>query len=364
MKIAIVHDWLSGMRGGEKVLETMFELFPEAELYTLFHMKGSVSPLIEQRKIHTSFINHFPLLKSHYRYYLPFFPTAIQNLTIENVDLVISSSHCVAKGIRIQKNIPHICYCYTPMRYLWALPDLYFKRDKKITNLFFSFFSQRLKAWDLSSNDNVDHFIGISRYISQRIKRYYDREAEVIYPPVDINQFFISSNIKNYYLIVSALVPYKRVDLAILAFNKLGYSLVIVGRGPEEKRLKKIAHSNISFLGWQSQQTLPKLLSECKAFIFPGEEDFGIAPLEAMACGRPVIAYAKGGALETVTPQTGIFFHEQTEASLISAVQIYERKKDTFQPKKMRTQAELFSKEIFIAKLKTYIQKKYPDLIC
>lgn len=358
MKIAIVHDWLTGMRGGEKVLEAMLELFPDADLYTLFHVKGSVSKTIEKQKITTSFLQKFPLLSSHYRYYLPLFPKAIERLKIKKYDLLISSSHCVAKGITKEAGIPHICYCYTPMRYLWIKTDDYFQKKKNpISQIAFSGISSYLKTWDLDSNKKVDRFIAISHAVSGRIQRYYQRTADIIYPPVETDQFFISKEIKNDYLIVSALVPYKKIDLAIHAFNKLGYPLTIVGDGPEKDTLRKIAKKNIVFLGWQSQDHLARLFSHSRAFIFPGEEDFGIAPVEAMASGRPVIAYAGGGALETVTEETGILFKEQTIDSLIEAILLFEKEKTWFHSEEIRRQALKFDKEIFKEKLRVYVEK-------
>lgn len=361
MKIAIVHDWLTGMRGGEKVLEAMIELLAEkgsADLYTLFHVKGSVSKIIEKQKITTSFLQKFPLLSTHYRYYLPLFPKAIESLNIKKYDLLITSSHCVAKGITKESGIPHICYCYTPMRYLWIKTDDYFQKKKNpISHIAFSGISSYLKRWDLASNKKVDRFIAISHAVSGRIQHYYQRTADIIYPPVETDQFFISKEIKNYYLIVSALVPYKKIDLAIHAFNKLGYPLAIVGDGPEKDYLRKIAKKNIVFLGWQSQDHLARLFSQCKAFIFPGEEDFGIAPVEAMASGRPVIAYARGGALETVTEETGIFFKEQTVDSLIESLLLFEKGKTWFHPEKIRGHALRFDKEIFKEKFRDYVEK-------
>ncbi len=358
MKIAIVHDWLTGMRGGEKVLEAMLELFPGADLYTLFHIKGSVSETIEKQKITTSFLQKFPLLSSHYRYYLPLFPKAIEGLKIKNYDLLITSSHCAAKGITKEAGIPHLCYCYTPMRYLWIKTDDYFQKKKNpISQIAFSGISSYLKTWDLASNKKVDRFIAISHAISERIQRYYQRTADIIYPPVETDQFFISKEIKNYYLIVSALVPYKKIDLAIKAFNRLNYPLVIAGQGPESAYLQKKSNKNITFLGWQSGDHLAGLFSRCKAFIFPGEEDFGIAPVEAMASGRPVIAYAGGGALETVTEETGIFFKEQTVDSLIEAILLFEREKQRFNPEKIREHALRFDKEIFKETFRDYVEK-------
>lgn len=361
MKVAIAHDWLTGMRGGEKVLEAMLELFPQADLYTLFHLKGSVSPKIEKQKIQTSFLQKFPLIQSHYRYYLPLFPRAIERLQIKNYDLLITSSHCVAKGITKEKNIPNISYCHTPMRYLWLMTDEYFQIKKNpVAKIIFSKMANSLKSWDLASNKNIDLFIANSETVRDRISRFYGRSSDVIYPPVDTNQFSISQKIEDYYLVVSAWVPYKKIDLAIRAFIQLGYPLIIVGRGPEEATLKKLTgeRKNIRFLDWQTPKNLSQLFCHCKAFIFPGEEDFGITPVEAMASGRPVIAFARGGALETVTPETGIFFNEQTPEALIEAVLKFESERDRFHSEEIRKHALKFDKSVFKRKLKEYIEMR------
>lgn len=360
MKVAIAHDWLTGMRGGEKVLEAMLELFPQADLYTLFHLKGSVSQKIEKQKIQTSFLQKFPLIRSHYRYYLPLFPKAIERLHVKNYDLLITSSHCVAKGITKERNIPNISYCHTPMRYLWLMADEYFQMKKNpVAKIVFSKMASSLKSWDLASNQNVDFFISNSETVRDRISRFYGRSAHVIYPPVDTEQFSISKKIEAYYLIVSAFVPYKKIDLAIDAFGQLSLPLLIVGQGSEEARLKKRAEKkkNIVFLGWQPSKNLPHLLAQCRALIFPGEEDFGITPVEAMASGRPVIAYAKGGALETVTPEMGIFFHEQTTAALVEAVLRFEKEIERFDSEKIREHALKFDKSVFKKKLSEYIER-------
>ena len=357
MKIAVVHDWLSAMRGGEKVLESILELYPHADLFTLFHIKGSVSPFIENRKIYTSFLQRAPFLKSHYRHYLPLFPSAIKSLHIKNYDLVISSTHCVAKGISISGSIPHISYCHTPMRYLWLMEDEYFKNTHPLTRTAFKTISTYLKREDLYSNRTVHKFIANSQNVAERIKSFYHRSADVIYPPVDTHTFFISPKPKAYYLLVSAFVPYKKIDLAIQAFNELGLPLFIVGRGPDETKLKKMAKKNIHFLGWRSTEELPELYAHCKAFIFPADEDFGISPVEAMAAGRPVIAYAKGGALETVTATTGLFFHEQTPTALIHAVREFQKKASVFDPYLIKSHAEKFDRRIFKIKFSDYVQK-------
>ncbi len=362
MKIALVHDWLTGMRGGEKALEALCEIFPDADIYTLVHIKGSVSSVIESHKIFTSFIQKLPGVKKKYRYYLPLMPTAIEQFDLRNYDLVISSSHCVAKGVRVKKDSLHICYCYTPMRYIWDMYEEYFGKGR--ANVFLrvamSVFRTYLRKWDIATVSRVDYFIAISENVKKRIKRHYHRDAIVIYPPVDIAQLGIGNEFPNFYLVVSAFAPYKRIDLAVEAFNVLGYSLKIIGTGQKEKQLKKIAKSNIEFLGWKTDEEVRNYYCRCKAFIFPGEEDFGITPVESQACGRPVIAYGEGGALETIIEgTTGMFFKKQTTESLIKAVEKFEEIKDNFNPEKMRENALRFDKEIFKKKVKMFIEEKY-----
>ena len=367
-KVAIIHDWLTGMRGGEKCLEIFCELFPHAEIFTLLHIKGKVSPIIESHKIHTSFIQKLPRVEKKYRYYLPFFPSAIENFDLTGFNLVISSSHCVAKGVIPDVNSRHICYCYTPMRYAWDMRHEYFPLKK------LSFYKRRtipiilnyLRMWVVASNSRVDEFIGISKYVAKRIHRNYRRSASVIYPPVDAEYFKLSEKHEDFYLIVSALAPYKKLDLAIDAFNDLKYPLVIIGTGQDEKRLKKMAKNNIKFLGWQPDEQVHKYYRKCRAFIFPGKEDFGITPLEAMSCGKPVIAYNQGGATETVINYvpgrknyTGVFFNEQTTKSLCDAVQM--ARKLEFYPKEIRKHALTFDKKVFIENLREKFKAYLPE---
>ena len=386
MKIAIVHDWLTGMRGGEKCLEVFCRLFPKADLFTLLHVPGKVSSVIESMSIRTSFLQSLPGIGSRYRYYLPLMPKAIEQFDLREYDLVLSSSHCVAKGIRVLRGTPHICYCYTPMRYIWDQYDQYFNTayTGKLTSLAMSLIVPRLRKWDVKTSRNVTDFIAISHHVQKRIKKYYGRDSEVIYPPAD-TEFFkpqTSTGPEDFFLMVSAFAPYKRVDLAVEAFNKLGYPLKIIGDGQGENHLKAIARSNIEFLGWQPDSEIRSYYSRCRAFIFPGEEDFGITPVESQAMGRPVIAFAKGGALETVIPDreswkpelhipeentsdpTGTFFHEQTVDSLCRSVDHFKAIEAGFNPERIRDNALRFSLEKFTNRIQQYIEERVPNIRC
>ncbi|MEW6536127.1 MAG: glycosyltransferase [Candidatus Auribacterota bacterium] len=354
-KVALIHDWLTGMRGGEKCLELLCGIFPQAEIFTLLHLPGKVSPEIEAHKIHTSYIQKLPGVARKYRYYLPLFPAAIENFDLSDFDLVVSSSHCVAKGVLPGVHARHICYCYTPMRYAWDMRHEYFPLKtmpffKKIT---IPLMLSKLRTWDISANSRVDEFIAISEHVAKRIKRNYGRDASVIYPPVDSSFYTLSEQQEDFYLMVSALAPYKKVDLAIEAFNKLGFPLHIIGSGQDEKRLRKMAGDSIVFHGWLPDEQVLQYYQRCRAFIFPGEEDFGITPLEAMCCGKPVVAYKKGGATETVIGYrpgaqefTGVFFEEQTVDALCQAV-LYARKLD-FSHVKIREHAVKFDNTQFV----------------
>ncbi len=364
MKIAFVHDWLTGMRGGERCLEAMCELFPGADIYTLVHIPGSVPGSIENCRIRTSFLQHFPFIRTHYRYYLPLMPRAIESFCLRGYDLVISSSHCVAKGVRIAGSTPHLCYCYTPMRYIWDMHAQYF-RGRDLSSIAMRLLREHLKKWDLASSRRVGAFIAISETVQKRIKRCYTKDSRILYPPVDTERFRYTGERGDYYLVVGAMVPYKRVDIAVDAFNVLGYPLKIAGCGPEEARLRKRAKNNISFLGRLSDPEIASLYSRCKALIFPGEEDFGIVPLEAMASGKPVLAFAEGGAGETVVdyeegsahPATGILYKEQNAGGLVRAVKSFESIERVFRPEEIRKHALAFDKRVFKAGFRQIVEE-------
>ena len=357
------------MRGGERCLEVFSELFPDADLFTLLHVPGSVSPVIESRRIRTSFIQGLPGAAERYRYFLPLFPFAIQRFDLRGYDLVLSSSHCVAKGVRIPDGALHVSYCFTPMRYVWDRYDDYFgARASFPVRLLMPPAAAALRRWDRATAARVHHFIAISRFVAERIARCYGRSAEVIYPPVDVQRFKLSEEPGEFYLVVSALSPYKRIDLAIQAANRLGFRLLVAGSGPEEPRLKALAGPTVEFLGWRSDQEVAELYARCRALLFPGMEDFGIAPLEAMASGKPVIAFGRGGALETVVPcepgndaATGFLFPEQTADALVDAIRRCEANAHRLNPKALRAYAEAFDRPLFKERIAAYVTRRWEE---
>lgn len=371
MKVALVHDWLTGMRGGEKCLEVFCELFPDADLYTLLRVKGSVSGTIEKHPIKTSFIQNLPFSKLHYRYYLPLFPKAIRSFDLHGYDLVLSSSHCVAKGVRTAPRTCHISYIHTPMRYIWDQFGVYFENGHCawMVQKGMQLLRPWLQNWDVTSSGGIYALIAASHHVGERIRRYYGRHSEVIHPPVDFHAFSISKEDAGFYLMVTALAPYKRVDLAIEAFNRLQQPLKIIGSGPEERYLKRMAGPTVEFLGWKSGPEVRETYAVCRAVIFPGEEDFGIVPLEAMACGKPVIAYGRGGVLETIVPlqnpgatyPTGVFFDEQSPESLIEAVRYFEIHREQFDPVRIREHARPFDRHRFKEKIRQFVMMKLEE---
>ena len=368
-KVAVVHDWLNGMRGGEKVLEALLEILPDADLFTLLHEPGSVSERIENRKIVTSFIDRLPYKTNHYRHYLPLFPTAIELFDFKEYDIIISTSHCVAKGVRTPPNTLHISYLHSPMRYVWDMYEDYFSPDQIgwLSRRIIPMFANYLRMWDVTSSNRVDHFIANSAHVAKRIMKYYRRSADVIHPPVDTDLLPVSAASEEYYLIVSALVPYKRVDLAVRTFNRMGKRLIVIGDGPEKADLHRTGAKNIEFLDWLPNEQLYKYYAGCKALIFPGEEDFGIVPVEAQSCGKPVIAFRKGGTLETVIGLdntnagkcTGIFFNRQTEEDLIAAVELCEAQ--NWDTKFIHQHAATFGKDRFKSELARFLFKKIEE---
>jgi len=364
-RVAIVHEWFTSMRGGEKCVEALCEVFPQADVYALLHVPGTVSAAIERALVRTTFIQRLPAAATQYRRYLPLFPFAVRQFDLREYDLVISSNHCVAKGARVPDRALHICYCYTPMRYIWGQYDEYFGKGRAglLTRAAMRACVGPLRRWDVATAARPHHFVAISENVRSRIREIYGRNADMVYPPVDTSHFTLSARDDGYYLIVSALVPYKAVDIAIEAFNSTGERLVIVGEGPDGPRLKKLAGRGISFEGWQPDEALKEYYAGCKAVIFPGEEDFGIVPVEAMATGKPVLALARGGALETVidTPalRTGVLFREQSARGLAEGLDRLRR--TPFDAPAIRSHALTFDREVYKQRMLEYCRRRWEE---
>lgn len=361
-RVALVHDWLTGMRGGERCLEVFCELFPDAPLFTLLHVPGSVSATIERRRIVTSFVQRLPGAARRYRQYLPLFPAAVSRFDLRGFDLVISLSHCAVKAVRRPPGAVHVCYCFTPMRYVWDMYGDYFGRGAGLlTRLLMPPVAAALRRWDRRTQQ-IDHVVAISHHIADRVRRAWGREADVLHPPVEVARFRPAAGPHDYYLVVSALVPYKRVDLAVAAAQRLGRRLRVVGTGPEERRLRALAGPGVEFLGWRPDAEVAELYAGCRAVLFPGVEDYGIVPLEAAAAGRPTIALGRGGVCETMVAldgpgpaPTAVFFGEQTVDALADAMRRFEAAADRFRPDALRRHAERFDRPRFAARLREYL---------
>lgn len=352
MRVALVHYWLVAMRGGEKVLENLLSLFPRADLFTHVYVPDAVSPAIRNRRVRTSFIQKLPFAATQYQKYLPLMPLALEQLDLRGYDLVISSESGPAKGILTGAETLHLCYCHTPMRYLWDSYQDYLETAGPLSRLGLRLFSPGLRQWDALSAQRVDFFAANSHNVARRIAKHYRRSSTVIHPPVDAD-FFAPPDGRypetdEYYLYAGHLTGYKRADLAIQACMRLNRKLLLVGEGPEMNRLRRMAGPDITFAGWLGPEALRDRLQRCRALLFPGEEDFGIVPLEALAAGRPVIAYGRGGALETVTHgQTGLHCAEQTVDSLCQAMRDFESGDFAFDPVRLTEAARRFSPEAF-----------------
>lgn len=364
LRVALVHDWLTGMRGGEKCLEVLCELFPHADLHTLVHRRGSVSATIEARTIRESWIAQLPGGRSHYRSYVPLYPLAVESFDLSSYDLVISTSHCAAKGALTRADTLHVCYCFTPVRYFWDLYPEYFgpRRGGGIARALAPWVAHYFRLWDRVSADRVDLFVADSNHVRDRIAKHYRRPARVIYPPVDTSWFtpapgagMVSPDAP--FLLVSALVPYKGVERAIHVANRREVSLRVVGTGPDLKRLQSIAGSTVRFDEWLSMDALREAYRSCQALIQAHEEDFGIAPLEAMACGRPVIALRRGGAAEVVAPGTGVLFDEATEGALENAIAEFGRQQ--FDPARLREHAKSFDREVYRSQMEGLLREAF-----
>ncbi|EPZ2467640.1 glycosyltransferase family 4 protein [Klebsiella aerogenes] len=369
INIGIVADWLVTYAGSEKVIKEFIDVFPSSELYSVVDfLSDSNRELFSGKKAKTTFIQKMPFAKSKYQKYLPLMPLAIEQLDMSGHDVILSSSHAVAKGILTGPDQLHISYVHSPIRYAWDLQHQYLRESglsEGLKGFIAKYLLHKIRIWDYRTANGVDHFIANSKFISRRIHKVYGRSSDVIYPPVDVNNFTLNENKDNYYFTASRLVPYKRIDLIVDAFNEMPEKkLVVVGDGSEMDKIKSKAKGNIEILGYQPNNIMQKHMQNAKAFVFAAEEDFGITPVEAQACGTPVIAFGKGGVLETIIPEgnqnpTGVFFDKQEPGSIIESVNKFESMQDLFEPTECRRNAEKFSEERFRTKINTYIRDKW-----
>lgn len=364
MRVAIVHYWLIGMRGGEKVIESLCRLYPEADLFVHVYRPDAVSSVIRRHRVTESFIGRLPFAAKLYKNYLPLMPIALEQLDLRDYDLIISSESGPAKGVVPPPGSVHVCYCHSPMRYVWNMFHEYRRTTGRLKRLLMLPAAHYIRSWDALSAQRVDYFVANSNTVAQRIMRYYRREAQVIPPPVAVDDFYIdpTAGRDGIWLMAGELVPYKRPDLAIRAFNAMGRPLIVVGGGEMLEELRRLAGPTVTVLGPQPFSKLRQLYAECFALIFPGEEDFGIVPVEAMASGRPVLAYCRGGATETVVEGlTGLFFHEQTVEAIIDGV---ERMRDLpVDPERIRRHAERFASAVFERRMKGFIESVIPRIV-
>lgn len=357
-RVALVHDWLTGMRGGEKVLEVLADLYPDADILTLVHTPGRISYTIARHRIRTSLIQRLPRATRWYRHYLPLFPLAIEQFDLDDTDLVISTSHCAAKGVIVPGRARHLCYCFTPMRYAWDQFDEYFgpARVGRVASRAAREVMRRLARWDAATAGRVHRYVAISHYVASRIARYYNRQAAIVYPPVDTVFYHPDGRRpEGYFLIVSALVPYKRIEVAVDAARLAGVPLRVAGEGPELEALRaRAGDAPVEFLGFQPDPVIRDLYRGAVAVILPGEEDFGIVPVEAQACGRPVVALGRGGALETVEDgRTGVLVREPTPEAFAEAFKTVRR--TPWDTEYLRRQAERFSRTRFVQEIGSVI---------
>lgn len=359
MRVAIVHYWLVSMRGGEKVVEALCDMYPEADIFTLVYDESRVSEKIKRHKVTSSFLQKIPGAVKHYQSLLPLMPFALESLDLSGYDLIISSESGPAKGIIAPPHSTHVCYCHSPMRYIWDHYHSYRANAGLASRMLLPWMAPLLRSWDVSTSMRVDRFVANSHHVRARIGKYYGRSATVIYPPVAVDDYAPATETGDFYLCAGQLVSYKRVDLAVRAFTKMGRNLVVIGEGKELAALKAIAGPTITFLGRAPFPVLKEKLARCKALIFPGEEDFGLIPVETMASGRPVIAFGSGGALETVVPGlSGVLFHEQTPEAIIDAVHAFEAESAAFDPAAIREHAARFSTRNFKLGMDLVIQEE------
>lgn len=370
-KIAIVTDWLVTYAGAEKVISEMLKVFPQSELFAVIDfLHDDARAKMLNKHAHTTFIQNLPFSKAKYRNYLPFMPLAIEQLDVSDYDVILSSSHAVAKGVLTGPDQLHISYVHSPIRYAWDLQHQYLKElglNKGIKSLIIRWLLHKIRMWDYRTANGVDHFVANSQFIARRIKKVYGREADVIYPPVETDRFILQENKENFYFTASRMVPYKKIDLIVEAFSHMpNKKLVVIGDGPDMEKIKSKAKSNVEILGYQSNEVMQDCMRKAKAFIFAAEEDFGITPVEAQACGTPVIAFGKGGALETVNSDlsnnpSGIFFTEQSTNSIIDAVNKFENQSDLYLPQNCRNNALKFSDSRFREELDKYVSYKWEN---
>ncbi|MEK9167009.1 MAG: glycosyltransferase [Patescibacteria group bacterium] len=359
MKIAFVHDFLIRLGGAERVLKVLMDMYPDAPVYTLLYDEDKVGDIFPKERVITSGLQKIPRLPGMHKFMFPFMPGAVENFDLEGFDVVLSSSSAYVHGVVTNLDTTHICYYHSPMRYAWDYTHEYLKEQNlgAIGDFFVSNMMHKVRQWDFLASDRVDVPIANSKTVQNRIRKYYRREAEIIYPPVDTQRFEAHEKNEGYFLIVSNLSPYKKIDLAVELFNRLGKRLIIIGDGPEMPRLKRMAAKNVDFLGYKSDEVTKEYFENCRAFIFPGEEDFGIAPIEAMACGKPVLAYRKGGLTETVIEgETGEFFNEQTVESMEAALTQLLINEKTYNPKEIAKHAKKYSRENFEKSIKKIIE--------
>lgn len=364
MKTAIVHDWLVNYGGAERVVEQMLLLYPDADIYTLVYDEKKMGKIFPKEKVHTSSLQKIPMAEKLYTKFLSLMPKAFEEFDLTGYDLVIASSSCCAKGVITSPTTPFIAYIHSPMRYAWDLYYDYLKNSGRLTKFFMKRWIPDIRKWDYISSQRIETLVANSSYIARRIKKFWNRDAAVVYPPVDTDRLSVSDEAAgDYFVVFSRFVPYKRIDLAISACARLNKKLIVIGSGSQEKELKLLAASckntDIKFTGRISDSEVKAYLQKCRALIFCAEEDFGIIPVEAQACGRPIIAFGKGGALETVVNEkTGVFFEEQSVESLVKAIEKFEKldKENTFNPKKIREHAEKFSAENFRKNLSEQIR--------
>jgi glycosyltransferase involved in cell wall biosynthesis len=370
IRVALVHHWFVSFAGGERVVDTIAGMFPNADIFTLFLDERKLSPALRGRKITASFLDRMPGARKVHRHCLPLYPLATEMLDLSGYDLVITSDSGPMKGVITDLDATHICYCHSPMRYLWDGYSAYRRDMSSISKFVFELTSHYVRNWDYVAAQRVDHFIANSRYVAQRIHKYYRRQSTIIHPPIDTSRSYLANSHDDYYLAVGRLVPYKRTDVLIGACQKLGRKLVIVGDGPEKERLKKSAGKNVEFVGETADEQLREIYARCRALLFAADEDFGMVPLEAQSYGRPVIAYGKGGSLETVVGATGsavrqkassgelltgIFFERQSAESLADAISTFESSEHLFVPEDIQSHARRFDTSVFVERLNNYI---------